>query len=363
MQPYYKIILIALLLPVTLIAGSEKGKYTKKKNLKKSYTVNKDAMILLDNKYGSMTITTWDQAKVEIEVYVEVTGDDEDDVQEKLREIDVSFESSAARVSAKTMVERKSKNWSWSSWFNSNNDVSVEINYIVKMPITNDLDARNDYGTLSLDELKGHAKLSCDYGRMNIGRLFHADNYIQMDYTSKSSIDYIKSATINADYSSFTLDEAGEIELKADYSNSEFKKIGKLDINTDYGSIIIGSAQDLVGRGDYVSFKIDTIINSLNLNTDYGSINLYRLKAGFKEVIIRSDFTGVTIRYESGANFNFTIDTEFASIALSDSATVTRSDSDYTEKLKAGYHGTENSGNTVNIRTSYGGVKMKEINE
>ncbi|MGJ8685580.1 MAG: hypothetical protein ACSHWW_13195 [Nonlabens sp.] len=363
MQPYYKILLLAFLLPLAVVAGPEKGKHTKKKSLKKAYTVNKDAMLLLDNKYGSMTITTWDQPRVEIEVHVEVTGDDQEDVDEKLREIDVTFESSASRVSARTIVEKNRKNWSWSSWFSNDDKVSVEINYVVKMPITNDLDARNDYGTLSLDKLQGHARLNCDYGRMDIGELLHEDNYIKMDYTKKSTIDYVKSATINADYSSFSLGEADKIELKADYSHSEFKKVTDLNINTDYGSISIGEATDFTGRGDYVSFKIDTIVKSLNLNTDYGSISVARLKAGFKEVTIRSDFTGVKVYYEPSANFDFTVDTEFAGISLSDAATVTRSDSDHTDKLKAGYNGTENSGNTINIRTSYGSVKLRAIDD
>lgn len=361
MPRYYKTLLLAIFLPLAVLAGPVKGKYTKKKSINKSYTVNKDAMLLLDNKYGSMTITTWDQPKVEIEVHVEVTGDDEEDVTEKLREVDVIFESSPSRVSAITQVESNRKNWSWSSWFGSNNNVSVEINYVVKMPVTNNLDARNDYGTLSLDKLSGHARLNCDYGRMDIGELLHEDNYIKMDYTNKSTIDYVKSATINADYSSITVDEAETIELKADYTHSEFKKVTDLNINTDYGSITVGEATDFTGRGDYVSFKIGTISNSLNLNTDYGSINVSRLKAGFKKVTIRSDFTGVKVNYESGANFDFEIDTEFAGISLSDGATVTRSDSDYTDKLKAGYNGSQNSGNTISIRTSYGGVKLKEI--
>ncbi|GAL76963.1 hypothetical protein JCM19275_3677 [Nonlabens ulvanivorans] len=361
MQPYYKILLLAFLLPLAVVAGPVKGKYTKKKSLKKSYTVNEDAMLLLDNKYGSMTITTWDQPTVSIEVYVEVTGDDQEDVEEKLREIDVNFESSASRVSAKTMVDARRKNWSWSSWFGSSNNVSVEINYVVKMPVTNDLDARNDYGTLSLDKLLGHARLNCDYGRMDIGELWHADNYIKMDYTNKSTIDYVKSASINADYSSFTLGESEKIELKADYTHSEFKKVTDLNINTDYGSITIGEAADFVGRGDYVSFKIGTITHMLDLNTDYGSISVARLQAGFKEVTIRSDFTGVNLRYDASARFDFTIDTEFAGISISDAATITRSDSDYTDKLKSGYNGTENSGNTINIRTSYGGVKLRAI--
>jgi len=341
MQPYYKILLLALLLPLATIAGPIKGKYIKKKSLKKAYTVNNDAMLLLDNKYGSMTITTWNQPKVEIEIYVEVSGDDEGDVEEKLHEIDVNFDSSASHVSVKTMVNNKRENWSWSNWFSSssNKKVNVEINYRVKMPITNNLDARNDYGTLSLDKLIGQARLNCDHGKMIIDSLLHEDNYIKMDFTTnKSRLGYIKSATINA-------------------------KVNNLDVNADYGSVTVGETSDLIGRGDYVTLKIGTIKNLLDLNTDYGTISVSRLKTGFKEINLRSDATGIKIYYEATASFDFTIDTEFAGISISDGATITRSDNNHVDRLKSGFNGNQNSGNNIDIKTSYGIVKLIEIND
>jgi len=115
MRLLYKI-LILLLAPIAVHATDPVSyDHNKKKQLHKEFTVNPDAMVLLKNKYGDMTITTNDSNKVIMDIIVKVSGNDEEDVTERLREIDVDFESSASRVSARTMIEEQ--NSGWRSWF------------------------------------------------------------------------------------------------------------------------------------------------------------------------------------------------------------------------------------------------------
>lgn len=356
MRLLYKI-LILLLAPIAVYATDPVSyDHTKKKQLHKEFTVNPDAIVLLNNKYGDMTITTNNDNKVIMDIIVKVSGNDEEDVTERLREIEVDFESSASRVSARTIIEEQDSGWR--SWFSDKKNVSINISYLISMPINCDLDARNDYGKLSLDLLNGHAQLRSDYGSMDIGTLTHEDNYIQLDYAKKSRFNELNTATIRADYSSLTIVKAVALEYKADFSFCNFGSIKDLNINAEYGDVTITTAEKLIGRGDYVTFKIDAVSEVLDLNTDYGSITVGQLKQGFKEVTLRSDFTGIKLNYELGSEFTFTVDTEFGGINISDDLTVTRSESDYTEKRKEGYSLNKNSSNTISIRTSYGGVKL-----
>lgn len=356
MRLLYKI-LILLLAPIAVYATDPVSyDHTKKKQLHKEFTVNPDALVLLKNKYGDMTITTNDSNKVIMDIIVKVSGNDEEDVKGRLREIDVDFESSASRVSARTIIEEQDSGWR--SWFSDKKNVSINVSYLISMPVNCDLDARNDYGKLTLDLLNGHAQLRSDYGSMDIGTLTHEDNYIQLDYAKKSRFNELNTATIRADYSNLTVKKAHQLDYKADFSFCNFGSIKDLNLNAEYGDVTITTVEKLVGRGDYVTFKIDTVSEVLDLNTDYGSITVGQLKQGFKEVTLRSDFTGIKLNYGSGSEFTFTVDTEFGGINISDDLTVTRSESDYTEKRKEGYSINKNSSNTVSIRTSYGGVKL-----
>lgn len=166
MTRMYKILLLVFLMPLAITATEKEGKYTKNKVLNKEFTVNADATLNLTNKYGSINIVTWEENKIVIKVSITTNGNDEDKVKTRLEQIDVEFSGNSNNVSAKTLIEKSSR--SWSIWGKSNN-VSMEINYLVKMPITNNLDVNMDYGSITIDKLEGTSKIDCDYGSLHIG--------------------------------------------------------------------------------------------------------------------------------------------------------------------------------------------------
>ncbi|WP_124981410.1 hypothetical protein [Nonlabens xiamenensis] len=364
MKYLYKISLLLLMLLPTLAMATDPGtgKYTKSKKLSKSFTVNKTCMVHIENEFGSVTITTWNEPRVAMDIMVEVSGDDEENVDRQLREIDVNFEASASRVSAETDTDYStSRNNSWTSWFSgAKNEVSkIKIDYIVKMPATSSLDVSNDYGAIVLDRLEGQAKIKCDFGRLDIGQLLAENNELRFDYTKSSHIDYMKSGTIRADFSSFDLHGCERVEFKGDYTKGNFHNTNDLNFNGDFSTLESEEVNRLVCRGDYSTIRLGKVHESVNLNTDFGSINIAALQPGFKEAIVRSDYTGVTISYHPDAEFSFEIDTEFAGIKLSEDLNVTRSEKDSTDKRKSGYAGGNGSGGIINIKSSFGGVSLK----
>jgi hypothetical protein len=186
------------------------------------------------------------------------------------------------------------------------------------------------------------------------------NNYLDFDYTSNSTIGYMKSGKISADYSGFVLDKAERIELNADYTKSEIIEVTDLNYNCDYGKIMVGKVNKLVGSGDYIPNRIGKVTGSVNLNTDYGSIEIERLTASTRSVIIKSNYTGIKIGYDSALSFDFDLKLSYAGFNGEDDVTVTRTDKDYTNKKYEGYHNTKNSGNTININSTYGGVTFRK---
>ncbi|MEZ4779304.1 MAG: hypothetical protein R2786_07990 [Flavobacteriaceae bacterium] len=363
MKQLINLVVAAFLLPAIAFAGEKygpDGKYTKEKTLKKEYSVNANAGLTVDNSYGNIDIVTWTENRIVIEVLIRTNGNDEERVQEKLNNIDVDFSGSASQVTAKTIFkDRKNSSWSW--WGNNNKNVHMEINYTIKMPITNSVDLNNDYGGITLNELQGNAKINCDYGQVNIGKLLAENNSLNFDYTNNSTINYMKSGKINADYSGFTLEKVETLDLNADYTNSEINDVASINYNNDYGKLRIGKVGKLVGRGDYIPLRIDVLTGSLSVNTDYGSVTVEKMKSSVKEVTINSDYAGIKIYFESDANFNFYVDLSYANLSGEDDLEIMKTSKDYSSKTYSGYYGRKDSGNTININSNYGGVTLEKL--
>ncbi len=234
----------------------------------------------------------------------------------------------------------------------------MKINYTIKMPINNSLDLSNDYGAINLNKLNGKANISCDYGQLIIGELMADDNSLNFDYTSKSTIGYMKNGSIDADYSGFTLDKVEKLDLNADYTNSKIGEVSEINYNCDYGKISIDDVGKLEGMGDYISHRIGTVHGSLNINADYGSIKVDQLEASVKSAVINADYTSIKMGYDSGLNFDFVINIQYASFSGEEGLTIQHSDKQNSSKKYSGYHGSQNSGNTININSEYGGVTL-----
>lgn len=355
----FKLILFALaLFPLATNAHVDhdkmNGKYTKEKTIKKEYNVNADALLKVHNSYGNLNITSWNENRVMIEVHIKANGNDEERVQERLNEIDVDFENSASMVSARTQFGDRNNNWNW-GWGKRKN-VSVQVNYTIKLPIKNSVNLNNDYGNIYLDRIDGHAKISCDYGKMDIGELRGRNNELRFDYTSRSTFDYINSAEIVADYSGFTIEKAGDLTIKADYTNGVIEEMGNLSYSSDYGSIEAKNVKNVEGNGDYIGVKLGNVHGNVSITSDYGSLKIDRLAADAGNVEIRTDYTGIKIGYDPQYYFDFEINTEYAGVSGKDDFEINISKEKSTEKYYKGYYGKANSGNRVSITSDYGGI-------
>lgn len=358
----YKTALLLLLIP-TLVLGNNNpawnGAHTKEKTIKKEYSVNSNATLKVGNSYGNINVLTYSGNKVMIEVTIKTNSNNAEKAQEKLDEITVEFNASSELVSAQTIFNRKkSKSW-WNGWGNSNN-VNMEINYVIKLPITNNVDLNNDYGNINLEKLEGRAVLNCDYGKITTKELMADNNSISFDYTNNSYFEYIKSGKINADYSDFTVAKAKKLSIDADYTKSNIKIAEDVTFTCDYGSFTVENINNLQGNGDYLTLVIGDVYKNVEINADYGSIKIGKMTANAGNVNIVANYAGITIGYDAAYNFKFDLDLEYASLRDSDGFEFSKKKVESNEKYYQGYYGSSTTSNYVKINSDYGSVTFKK---
>ena len=355
----YKIAFLLFLIPSITLANSDQGfvKSSKEKRIKKSFNVSSDTTLKVDNTYGNIDVITWEENRIEFDINIKVSGNDAEKIQDKINGININFLSSKDLVSAITTINKTKSNW-W-NW-GRNNSIQIEINYVIKIPISNHVDLNNDYGSINLDRLNGVAKISCDYGKITTKELMADNNDIRFDYSSNCYFEYIKSGKITADYSGFTVSKTKNLNINADYTESIIEAAEHVNYNCDYGSLKVDNVNNLEGNGDYLTLRLGNVFKNVKIKADYGSIKIDRIASKAKNINIQSDFTGITIGHDSEYNFNFNIDLEFASLRESEGFNFTKKEDDNIEKQYEGYYGVQNSGNTVSINSEYGSVTFQK---
>lgn len=333
------------------------GRHTKEKIIKKEFSVNRDALLKINNSYGNINIITYSGNTISIEIKIKTNGNSLEKVEEKLDQISVDFQSSTSMVYAKTIFN-KNKSYNWWNW-GKNNTVNMEINYLIKMPITNNVDLNNDYGSINLDRLEGQAKISCDYGKITTKELMADNNQISFDYTNNSYFEYINSGKINADYSGFTVAKTKNLAINADYTKSIVEIAEDVSYTCDYGSITVEKANNVKGKGDYLTARFGEVYKNIELLADYGSIKIDRMTPNAGNVLIDSDYTGVTIGYDSAYQFRFDIKLEYASLRGADEFQFTTKKTGSSDKYYQGFFGNSSASNLIKISSDYGSITFK----
>lgn len=361
----YKLVFLIVLSPTIAFCNNPghnsdiEGGHTKEKKISKKFNVAADAILKINNSYGNIDISTWDQNTVSIEVFIKTNGNDEEKVQQKLDDIRIEFNQTSAGVSAITHFSKESNSF-WNMLFGNNSNVNMEINYIIKAPVTNNVDLNNEYGNIFIDKLKGNSKISCDYGRIAIGELLGTSNNINFDYSRNSHFDYINKAIINADYSDFTIGEAKTLNINADYTKSHIKKVELIQFSADYGSMNVEKLKRIVGTGDYISVKLGQVFQSAELDLDYGNLEIDKVIKGAGAIKITTDYAGVKIGYAEDHPFQFTVNTSYGSVNGMENFEVDKQNQTSTNKSYAGYHLNNSTSSTITVKSNYAGITFKQ---
>lgn len=330
--------------------------YKRTKTIVKEFRVGHNNTVAVNNKYGDITITTWNENKVSIEVVITVKSSDEELADKRFNSINIEFNQEDNRVLAQTIIHKKKGGW---SFFKRNVSIDTQIDYHIKMPVYNQVDLNNDYGSIFIDVLDGKSKINCDYGFIRIGKLNNKINTIFMDYGSNSTIDFINEGKINTDYSSLAIDRANDLKIVADYSNIEIEWVENLTYKNDYGSLKIENIQSLEGNGDYLTVKVDQLYKNMNVSCDYGSIKVHQIHKGFAKVLIDADYTGVKLGIVNTASFKFDLSNSYADIKFEDlDASFTYKEIIMFSKIFKGKVGKDSTNSFIKVTSSYSNLRL-----
>lgn len=355
MKKQFKILQLLFLVIPFLGFSNDDFNYTKQKNISKAYIVNSDAGINVENSYGSIFVTTWNEDKIEIEVLIKVSGNDEKWVNQKLAGIDVNFTALKSMVTAKTVFDNsgaKSKG--------KNNN--FEINYTIKIPKNGTVKLNNKYGNIGTSDLFSTTDINCSYGKINLAKLNGSSNTIQISYCSNSTIEFLKSGAVTSRYSGLKMDEVNKLDLLSDYSEVEINDGNDVKYNSRYGSVKIKKLNSLDGNGNYLTIYVGSLSNKLNLNTRYSNISIDAIQAKASSVNIDASYTGVNVGFNPNYVFDFDVMVKYGDFKYDNEMNANSKEETNTAKRISGFYKKKGE-NKVSITSNYGNVKLykKEV--
>lgn len=342
--------ILFLLLPALLLANTgENGKHKKEKRITKAYLVNSDAGIDIKNSYGNIYVTTWDEDKIELDILIKVSGDDEDWVEKRIASITVEINALKNLVSAETVIGNSIKS--------SRGGNSMEINYTVKIPRKGSVKLSNKYGNIITSDLIGSANISCKYGKVTLARLSSNNNAIDLEYVDAASIGKIAVGSIDARYSKVNVADFDRLAFNSKYTDLNAESGDALSYSSDYGKINLARIGNINGNGNYLTIIVAELTKNLEIETRYSNVKIGNIAASGGNINVNGGYTSVEAGFSPGYAFDFDINGKYSNIKLDGDLQVnTRHDSDKAKVFK-GFH-RKSGANRVTINSDYGNINL-----
>jgi len=349
MKKHYKILILFILIPFLGFSNDDTF-ISKQKSIKKTYIVNSNAGIDIDNKYGNISVSTWDEDKIDLDITIKVTGGNENWVNEKLNSIDVDITALKSMVTAITKIG----NSSLKSKGSSN---SFEINYVIKIPKNGTIKLNNKYGNINVLALESTTDISCKYGKVTLGKLNGKTNRIHIEYCQNSAIDYIKNGIIEARYSGLKINDSENLILDTNYTDLVISDGQNVKYDCNYGNFKFQKINSLSGSGNYLTINVAEISNNVNIDANYSKINIGNITEQANNININSGYSDVYLNYNTNYVFDFDINTKYGNIKNDNSLNISVSENKSTSKKINGYYKRKGQ-NKVAVNSNYGNVSL-----
>lgn len=344
--------ILFLLLPALLLANTgDNGNHKKEKRITKAYLVNSDAGIDIQNSYGSIYVTTWDEDKIELDILIKVSGTDEEWVEKRIASIDIEINALKNLVSAETVIGNSIKSTRGGS--------SMEINYTIKIPKKGSVKLSNKYGNIIASDLIGSANISCKYGKVTLAKLGSNNNVIDLAYVDAASIEKIATGSIDARYSKVNVADFGKLAFTSRYTDLNAQSGDALNYESNYGKINLARIGNIRGNGNYLTVVVAELAGNFDIETRYSTVKIGNIAPSGGNINVNGNYTTVEAGFNPGYAFDFDITGSYSNIKLDGDLQVnTRHDSDKTKIFKGFYR--KSGANKVAINSDYGNITLSK---
>lgn len=247
---------------MTLTARAGDPLVEKKKTYSKSYTVSNNDKISFFNQFGELKINTWNRNEVKVDVTITAEASTDEKAQMILDRISIEDGKGNGGVYFKTKFNKEKDN----HWGRGEKQ-GFHIDYIAYVPDQNPLDARNEFGPMSIGDYNGEVTLQSKFGSLTTGRLINAKK-LHIEF-GRASIGSIRNGNVEIKFSKATIDNLeGDVNARFEYCDVAGLKVGndtkELNITNKFSNLYLDVSPHLSAR-----FDISTSFGGLSNKTGF----------------------------------------------------------------------------------------------
>ncbi len=273
------------------------------KTVEKRFPFSEAGELQIENKYGNLSFTGWDQNEVSIKIEIVVNRRKEEDAKELLSRINPNIKASNSAISISSEVTKKNTGW-FADFFNRTNPIDmdrsrVQINYEVFLPVNAKLKVTNRFGDVVLENWKGSLTTLIEHGDLWIGEnLAKADIILKFGKLRARNLNY---GSLNLKNGELTMEDAKSLRLNSSGTELSFGSVNSLELYSNKDEITLKKVGTLYGDLKFSTFIVEELSEDVNLSMKIVDFTIGSITNATTEISIEQESSDINL---SIANFS-----------------------------------------------------------
>jgi hypothetical protein len=275
----------------------------------KRVPVTKETTLEVNNKYGTIQVTSWKKDSAYIRAEVKAFASNQSKLNKMFDGVTINITESSYVVRAQTDFTQNI-NMLFESFKGMTSklisyDSRVEINYYINIPDYLDLKIENKYGDVYMENCTGNFSVSVSNGSFKANSLGKGSS-VSLTFCD-ATINSITSGKIDASFSEVFIGATEDLSINSISSRYDIKSAGSIRTESRRDKFFINSIETLQGNSYFTDYNMDKLKKDINLTTRYGSVNADIIEKGFEGINISSGYSDISLRFDEGSSYNLDI--------------------------------------------------------
>lgn len=285
--------------------------YDRTETTVKSFAATASTSIEIINKYGDITVNTWNKDSVKFEVTITAGAQKMSTAQTLFEMAEVKFTANSSMILAVLQ---------WGNNVNAFKRSSIEvslaagsgqvlrIDYTIHIPAGNTLKIENRFGNILLPTLTGKTYVALWHGDLKADKIKNAKN-INVKY-GDVDINELTTGELNVSFGDIMLEECGQVFITGTSGTIEVEKAVELNIEGSNEKIRIEEVEEMIADVLLSDIKIRKLKKKLDVQSKMGDVHVSGIDANFTNVVLDVSNGDVSLEFDEKSSFLFSIDIE-----------------------------------------------------
>lgn len=262
----------------------------------KTYKTRPGVNVAIDNKYGSVIVSTWERDSVRIEVTRKIYEKSRERLNTLRDNIDVEYQVLSNSISVETVFGSRHSSLVRDIREMANLSVSdsrSSIDYKVFLPANANVKVVNKYGNVVLPNLEGRVEIDLSNGDFQ-ARDLDGDVHLTLAF-GNALVRNLKKGVVSLNFVDFTGQDMERLSLEGRSSEIHIQSVEILDLKSRRDKVEVANVGSIVADTYFSNLNFSRVGSRVSLKMTYGELSQMVLSSGFQLCDIISQTSDVNL--------------------------------------------------------------------